>query len=86
MELNLNLNNMVQITIIIGFAAGVIKLLIVNPLQSAINTLNDAVEKMENMLSRLEREQQGIDKRLVAVEESSKSAHHRIDGWEARQK
>ena len=74
----------VQIIAIIGFTAAVVKLLIVNPLQASINSLKDAITKMENTLSKLADEQKSIDKRLVAVEESAKSAHHRIDGVEKR--
>lgn len=74
----------VQIITIIGFTAAVVKLTIVNPLQASINSLKDAITKMENTLSKLADEQKSIDKRLVAVEESSKSAHHRIDGVEKR--
>ena len=77
--MELNLTNMVQITVIIGFASGVVKLLIISPLQNAINTLNDSIKEMKKMLTQLEKDQRGIDKRLVAVEASAKSAHHRID-------
>jgi len=78
----LNLNNTVQIIAVIGFAAGIVKLLIVKPLQGAIETLQKAIDKMETMLNNLSEEQKSIDKRLVAVEESTKSAHKRIDGME----
>jgi len=78
----LNLNNTVQIITVIGFAAVIVKLLIVKPLQGAIETLQKAIDKMETMLNNLSEEQKNIDKRLVAVEESTKSAHKRIDGME----
>ena len=77
--MELNLNNTVQITIVIGFAAGVVKLLIISPLQNAINTLNDSVKEMKKMLAQIEKDQKDIDKRLVVVEQSAKSAHHRVD-------
>lgn len=80
--MELNLNNTVQIIAVIGFAAGIVKLLIVKPLQGAIETLQKAIDKMETMLNNLSEEQKSIDKRLVAVEESTKSAHKRIDGME----
>jgi len=78
----LNLNNTVQLITVIGFASVIVKLLIVKPLQGAIETLQKSIEKMETMLNNLSEEQKSIDKRLVAVEESSKSAHKRIDGME----
>jgi len=77
-----NLNSTVQIIAVIGFAAGVVKLLIVKPLQTAINALHEAINEMKNMLFRLEQDQKNIDKRLVVVEESTKSAHKRLDGME----
>ncbi|MBP2635065.1 MAG: hypothetical protein H6Q72_972 [Firmicutes bacterium] len=82
------LANIVACITIIAFAAGVIagitKYVVVNPLQTAISTLNKTVEELKNMLDRMEQDQRDIDKRLVAVEESSKSAHKRIDGLEVR--
>lgn len=83
-RVELNLSNTIQIIAVITFAAGIGKLLIVNPLQKAIDSLSSAVNEMKDMLSRLDQEQKGIDKRLVVVEESTKSAHHRIDGIEGR--
>ena len=80
--MELNLNNTVQLITVIGFASVIVKLLIVKPLQGAIETLQKSIEKMETMLNNLSEEQKSIDKRLVAVEESSKSAHKRIDGME----
>ena len=80
--LELNLNNTVQIIAIIAFAAGVVKYMVVIPLQGAIITLERAVEELKTVLCRMDQDQKGIDKRLVAVEESAKSAHKRLDGLE----
>lgn len=76
------LNNTVQFITIVIFMSGVVKLLIVNPLQTAITALKEAITKMDSLLTRLDYEQKCIDKRLVAVEESAKSAHKRLDGLE----
>ena len=81
--MELNLNNTVQIIAIISFTSTLVKYLIVNPLQTAITTLNDAIKEIKKIHARLEEEQRNIDKRLVAVEESTKSAHKRIDGMES---
>ena len=81
-ELELNLNNTVQLVTIITFTAGLVKYLIVQPLQTAITSLKEAVTDMKNMIFRMEQEQKCIDKRLVAVEESAKSFHKRLDGME----
>lgn len=81
--MELNLSNTVQLITIISFTAGLIKFLIVKPLQTAITALKEAITEMKDMLFRLDQDQKGIDKRLVAVEESAKSAHKRLDGMGA---
>lgn len=80
--LELNLSNTVQLITIISFTAGLVKYLIVKPLQTAITALKEAITEMKDMLFRLDQDQKGIDKRLVAVEEAAKSAHKRLDGME----
>lgn len=80
--MELNLSNTAQLVPIIIFAAGVVKYLIVNPLQTAITALKEAITEMKDMLFRVDQDQKGIDKRLVAVEESTKSAHKRLDRLE----
>ncbi|GMB00936.1 hypothetical protein [Pelosinus sp. IPA-1] len=82
--MELNFNNSGQIIAIITFTAWLVKYLIVNPLQTAITALKEAVNEMKNMVFRMDQEQKGIDKRLVAVEESTKSLHKRVDGMEVR--
>lgn len=83
--MELNLNNMGQLITVITFTAGLVKYLIVNPLQTAITGLKEAVNEMKNIISRIDQEQKCIDKRLVAVEESAKSFHKRLDGWEGHE-
>lgn len=80
--LELNLSNTVQIISIVGFASVSVKYLIVNPLQTAIDSLQKAIVKMETLLERLEQDQKSMDKRLVVCEESTKSAHKRLDSLE----
>ncbi len=80
--MELNLSNTVQVTAIITFSSGLIKYLIVNPLQAAIDTLKKSIDELKDAVTRIDCDQRGIDKRLVAVEESEKSAHKRIDGLE----
>ncbi len=82
--MELNLGDTVQIIVVVGFGTTIIKQLIIKPLQTAITALNKAVDDLKNMLTRIEREQNSIDRRLVVVEESAKSAHKRLDGMEGR--
>lgn len=82
------LSSTAQVVTIITFCAAAVawitKVVVINPLQSAITTLNDSVKELKSVLFRLDLDQKNIDKRLVAVESSNKSAHHRIDGLEVR--
>lgn len=77
--MELNMSNTVQLITIISFAAALVKFLIVNPLQVALAALKEAIDKLEEMMMRLECEQKSIDRRLTVVEESSKAAHKRLD-------
>ena len=83
-ELEITLTNAVQLITVVGFVSLLVKQLIINPLQTAIVTLNKAVDDLKTVLTRIEREQNSIDRRLVVVEESTKSAHKRLDGMEGR--
>ena len=80
--MELNLNNTVEILGIIGFTAGVLKYIVIDPIQQAMATIKEAMEELKGMLKELSEDQRDIDKRLVAVEESAKQAHKRIDGIE----
>ena len=82
--MEITLTNAVQLITVVGFVSLLVKQLIINPLQTAIVALNKAVEEFKTVLTRIEREQNSIDRRLVVVEESAKSAHKRIDGMEGR--
>ena len=73
-----------QTLVVISFAAGTIKYLIVNPLQAALMTLKESIDKLEMMLERLEADHKNLDRRVTVVEESAKAAHKRIDCLEAK--
>ncbi len=66
---------MVQSTIVMTFIGCVFSYFILRPLNASIQKLDKSVEKLG------ERSQM-MDLRLVKVEESTKSAHHRIDHLE----
>lgn len=70
------------ITFIGGVAGWCINKGVINPLATAIKMLQRTVEKFENTVRDMGNRQHEIDKRLVAVEQSAKSAHHRLDGVE----
>ena len=65
-----------------GLAGTVFYYAAIKPLTGAIADLRDLIRDMREDLQRNEGKRQEMDLRLVAVEESAKSAHHRIDGIE----
>lgn len=55
---------------------------IISPLSIAITALQETIKEFRDVVDNLKQEQHEIDKRLVVVEQSAKSAHHRLDGLE----
>ena len=77
--MEINSSNIGTIILTISFTGAVIRYFLVQPIQTALSSLKEATENLHNMLDELRSEQHNIDKRLVVVEESAKSAHHRIN-------
>ena len=65
-----------------GLAGTIFYYAVIKPLTGAIVDLRELIRDMRGDLQRNEEKRQEMDLRLVAVEESAKSAHHRIDGIE----
>ncbi|MBU2702284.1 prefoldin subunit 5 [Sporomusaceae bacterium BoRhaA] len=80
--MEINLGNLVQLITIAVFVGGGINLIVIKPLGSAITALKETIIDLKNAIEKTEEARQDMDKRLVRVEESTKSAHHRIDGLE----
>lgn len=53
-------------------------------LQSASQTLEDTCAELKRIIDYLRDEQRQLDRRLTIVEQSAKSAHHRLDTMEKR--
>lgn len=69
----------VQLVVITGFICGCFKWIVIDPLSKAIDALGKAVACLNNNLERLREEQHELAKQIVAIEQSVKSAHHRLD-------
>jgi chromosome segregation ATPase len=54
------------------------------PLNAAIKELRETIKDLRDDLRNNEEKREAMDRRLVAVEASAKSAHHRIDSLERR--
>ena len=82
----MELNEIVSYTVIISFAAAVVQYIVIRPLQASIASLGEAVSSLRTLLQdiecRLNTETRNLDTRIVCVEESTKSAHKRIDDIE----
>ncbi len=76
------INCMAQIATIAGVVGGGINFIVIRPLGVMIVQLKDVVQDLQRTIKEAEIARQDMDKRLVRVEESTKSAHHRIDGFE----
>nr|DAI73280.1 MAG TPA: hypothetical protein [Caudoviricetes sp.]DAP83079.1 MAG TPA: hypothetical protein [Caudoviricetes sp.]DAW49690.1 MAG TPA: hypothetical protein [Caudoviricetes sp.] len=63
----------VQMTAIMSVIGGVISYIFLQP-------LNQAIKNLQLLITNTQEQQRLIDLRLARVEESTKSAHHRIDG------
>jgi prefoldin subunit 5 len=78
----INLGNLAQLITIAGFIGVGINLIVIKPLGNAIMALKETITDLKNAIENTEKARQDMDKRLVRVEESAKSAHYRIDGLE----
>ena len=63
----------VQMTAIMSVIGGVISYIFLQP-------LNQAIKNLQLLITNTQEQQRLNDLRLARVEESTKSAHHRIDG------
>ena len=75
----LDLPTMVQLIAIVTFIATVLNYTIIKPLKYSISALERTIAKMDSTVERLVDNDVSLDRRLTIVEQSAKSAHHRID-------
>lgn len=73
-----------QTTVVIAFAGGVFSYIVLKPLNAAIEDLRNMIKEVRDDSKEHDKHERETDCRLIAVEESTKSAHHRIDGIEKR--
>lgn len=75
MEVSEMLTLTVQITIIMSFIGGVVSYIFLTP-------LNKSIMELRRLIQSTQEQQRLIDLRLTRAEESTKSAHRRLDGLE----
>ena len=64
---------------IITFSVGAVNYLIVQPLRNSILALQSSIDRLDARLSVLDQKIDDDRERLAIVEQSTKSAHNRID-------
>lgn len=84
--MEINLETLVQLTTIVIFISACFKYIVINPLQTAIETLGKAITSLNNNLEKLQDQQHNLEIRVVALERDTKSAHHRINTIEEERK
>ena len=78
----ITLDSAVQIIMIVTTVGGFVRYFVVSPLKTSITLLNQAISDFNDVISVIKADKHALDKRLVAVEQSAKSLHHRVDGLE----
>ena len=77
--MTITLENITVYIAVVGFAAALARVLIVTPIEKAIVSLKAAIEKLEHRIDELDKKREEDRAIVVALQESVKHAHRRID-------
>ena len=61
------------------FLASIFSYVVLRPIYNILNELKDAIKELRAELKNTEKDRRQMNERIVKMEESVKSAHHRID-------
>jgi len=64
---------------IVGFAVATVRVLIVTPIERSVGRLEGAIEKLDKRLAELDKKHDEDHALMMAIQESAKSAHKRLD-------
>ncbi len=78
------LPSLAQSVAVAGFIAAAFSGVVLRPIYNVITELKEAIKELRDGLKEIEQDRRMMNDRLIRVEESVKSAHHRIDALEAR--
>ena len=84
--MGLDLNTAVQTTVILTGICGLFKFVILRPLRQAIEDLRSMIADVKKRADDDRKERHMIQIKLARVEDSAKSAHHRIDTLEQQKR
>lgn len=68
-----------QSTVIIAFFCGVFSYVVIKPFNESIANLRELVVELKAEFKQEHERREEMYRRLIAVEQSAKSAHHRLD-------
>lgn len=75
----ITLQNITVYIAVIAFCGGIMRYMVISPLQGSIARLEAVIEKLSRQLDEQDVRIDDLKERLIAVEESTKQAHKRID-------
>ena len=76
------LSNLVAGTVVLGFMGSIFQYVILKPLNMAIAELKTAIYDLRSSVKANEARWHSLEIKLTEVEQSTKSAHHRLDTLE----
>ena len=84
--MGLDLNTAVQTTVILTGICGLFNFVILRPLRQTIEDLRSMIADVKKRADDDRKERHMIEIKLARVEDSAKSAHHRIDTLEQQKR
>lgn len=82
MDFNIMLPNMASAVAVAGGLGTIFYKLTLNPLNNEIERMGKILDRIEARLDKMDEKVDEMDVRVAKVEESTKSAHKRLDGLE----
>ena len=70
------INNSIPVAL---FLASLFSYVVLRPIYNILNELKEAIKELRTELKNAEKDRRQMNERIIKLEESIKSAHHRID-------
>ena len=72
-------NALAAATVVLSFVCGVFSFVILRPLNTAISELRDTIKELRKDVYTNEERRHDLEIKVAEVDQSARSAHHRID-------
>lgn len=76
------IQNLASLTVVLVFLGSVFSYFILRPLYSAINELRTTIRELREDIKHNEERRHAMEIKLAEVDQSTRSAHHRLDTLE----